>query len=255
MVVKKDRVVLICQTFVSRPFYLFISFFVFLHHSLAFSRSRTRTTRSFSPLFSVFHSRRAFPFSRNDVREGKQIIQGLNGYLESSPLCWRAGRTYAHIIIYEERQMWRRRGYSYNFIYTHEVGDTKVNDTEHDSNTPTDLCRLRDSLLTYIKICANTFDNHKYIYVYIHLYYYVQLTARKDCSESQRGIGVSFQENIRPAQRGDAIRRINFFGFSGLSSTNFEYKGYLIWSALSTISFNHRLTFSPFRSMESDRTN
>lgn len=70
------------------------------------------------------------------------------------------------------------------------------------------------------------------IYVYIHLYYYVQLTARKDCSESQGEIGVSFQENIRPAQRGDAIKRINFFGFSGLSSANFKYVKGVLYSWL-----------------------
>lgn len=74
--------------------------------SLSLALARTRTTRSFSPfLFNVFHPRRAFPFPmyvKRDAWEEKQMIQLLNGYLGSSPLCCRAGRTYAHFIIYEE---------------------------------------------------------------------------------------------------------------------------------------------------------
>lgn len=74
--------------------------------SLSLALARTHITRSFNPfLFNVVHPRRAFPFSRcvkKDAWEEKQIIQLLNGYLESYPLCCRAGRTYAHFIIYEE---------------------------------------------------------------------------------------------------------------------------------------------------------
>lgn len=168
MVVKKDRVVLICQTFVSRPFY----FFFRVAPSSSLALARTRTTRSFSPFLSfstrvVLSHFQETTCVKRDAWEGKQIIQRLNGYLRkfSSLLQgWTYVRSYYNLR--GKTGVERRRGYSYNFIYTHEVGDIKVNDTEHDSNTPIDLCRLRDPLLTYIKICANTFDNHKYICIY-----------------------------------------------------------------------------------------
>lgn len=116
----------------------------------------------------------------------------------------------------------RGGGLLYSFIYTARSqgeGDTKVNDIKHDSDTSTDLYRLRDPLLTYIKICADTFDNHEYIHFILYTAYSGREEMLKDYNYRMSGgryrkvcvcvcvVGKSLQKTL--VQPSEGTRRVS----------------------------------------------
>lgn len=164
------RIILICQTSVSRlPSVSFVfaslRFRLYSPFSLPLSHSYNVT---FNPLFGVLVP--LFSFQRTTKCEKRRAGRKANDtiimqYSGGSPLFLLQGWTCALLVDWEGEG-----GTLLQFLCT------KLKDTEHDSDTPIDLYRLRDFGFDIHKnYDADTFDNHKYIHLY-----YVYLIRKDD---------------------------------------------------------------------------